>query len=250
MATTPGFAELPLYRKLAIGGAVLLFIDLFLPWLSISVEDLDISASANAWDSGLGTLIGILLIVLIAWEVLRLTGNAPEFGMKHDLVTAVLAGVIALLTLFLFFDVLGDTGIGAWLGLILLIVMGYVAYLAFAAAGGREAIDETRVRAPDTGTATAPPPVAEPEVAAPAAAPAAEPQMEAPVTAPEPPAYPAPPVADPFAESPFTDPAARPETPAAEPPASSPYAAPEAPATESTPEQRPDDPPRDQPPAV
>ena len=52
-------------------------------WLSISVDELDISASANAWDSGLGTFIGILLIVLIAWEVLRLTGNAPEFGVKH-----------------------------------------------------------------------------------------------------------------------------------------------------------------------
>ncbi|MGH8824423.1 MAG: hypothetical protein ACRDVN_08105 [Jiangellaceae bacterium] len=174
MATTSGFAELPLYRKLALGGAVLLFIDLFLPWLSVSVEELDISATANAWDSGLGTFMGILLIVLIAWEVLRLTGNAPEFGVKHDLVTAVLAAVIALLTLFLFLDVLGDTGIGAWLGLILLIVLGYVAYVAFTAAGGSEAIDNARVSAPGTGTASAPRSVAEPKAATPPyAAPAA-----------------------------------------------------------------------------
>jgi hypothetical protein len=83
----------------------------------------------------------LLLIVPIAWEVLRLTGNAPEFGVKHDVVTAALAGVIALLTLFLVFDVLGDTGIGAWLGVLLLIVLGYVAYMAFAA-GGREAVTE------------------------------------------------------------------------------------------------------------
>jgi hypothetical protein len=157
VATTSGFAELPLYRKLALGGAVLLFIDLFLPWLSISVDELDISASANAWDSGLGTLIGILLIVLIAWEVLRLTGNAPEFGVKHDVVTAVLAGVIALLTLFLFVDVVGDTGIGAWLGLVLLIVLGYVAYMAYAA-GGREAVTEAEPPATSVPPAAAAPP--------------------------------------------------------------------------------------------
>jgi hypothetical protein len=155
VATTSGFAELPLHRKLALGGAVLLFIDLFLPWLSISVDELDISASANAWDSGLGTLIGILLIVLIAWEVLRLTGNAPEFGVKHDVVTGVLAGVIALLTLFLFLDVLGDTGIGAWLGLVLLIVLGYVAYMAYTA-GGREAVTDADLAAPAPAAAAPP----------------------------------------------------------------------------------------------
>ncbi|HET6728225.1 MAG TPA: hypothetical protein VFG96_02335 [Jiangellaceae bacterium] len=65
--------------------------------------------------------------------------------------TAALAGVIALLTLFLVFDVLGDTGIGAWLGVLLLIVLGYVAYMAFAA-GGREAVTEA-----DLAEATAPP---------------------------------------------------------------------------------------------
>jgi len=155
VATTSGLSELPLYRKLALGGAVLLFIDLFLPWLSISVDELDISASANAWDSGLGTLIGILLIVLIAWEVLRLTGNAPEFGVKHDVVTGVLAGVIALLTLFLFLDVLGDTGIGAWLGLVLLVVLGYVAYMAYAA-GGREAVTDADLAAPAPAEAAPP----------------------------------------------------------------------------------------------
>jgi hypothetical protein len=198
VATTSGFAELPLYRKLALGGAVLLFIDLFLPWLSISVEELDISASANAWDSGLGTFIGILLIVLIGWEVLRLVGNAPSFGVEHDVVTAVLAGVIAVLTLFLFVDVLGDTGIGAWLGIVLLIALGYAAYLAFTAGADREAVTGSPDRAPHTAPETVPPPVAEPDVP------------------PAPSSSPAPDVADP----------------------------------DTVPEQRPDDPRREQPPAL
>ncbi|MGH8775217.1 MAG: hypothetical protein ACRDWI_08605 [Jiangellaceae bacterium] len=184
METTSGFAALPLYRKIALGAAVLLFIDLFLPWLSVSF--FDESVTANAWDSGLGTFAGILLIALIVWEVLRLTGNAPEFGVKHDLVTAGLAVLIALFTLILFFDVLGDTGIGAWIGLVLLLALGYAAFLAFTAGGGREMLSQAQGRdqAPASPTATTEPPDDRPVVDTPPVV--DEPVAEAPPAPPRP----------------------------------------------------------------
>ena len=187
-ATTSGFAALPLHRKIALGGAILLFIDLFLPWWSFSIDELDISTSANAWDSGLGILTGILLIALVVWEVLRLTGNAPEIGVTPDLVTAVLAGLAALFALIVFFDAVGDAGIGAWIGLILLLALGYAAYLAFTAGGGREMISEApardQVTPPTTHAATTDRPVVdEPFAAYP---PVDEPLGEQPPTQPRP----------------------------------------------------------------
>ncbi len=193
-ATTSGFAALPLHRKIALGGAIVLFIDLFLPWWTFSID----STSANAWDSGLGILTGILLIALVVWEVLRLTGNAPEIGITPDLVTAVLAGLAALFALIVFFDAVGDAGIGAWIGLILLLALGYAAYLAFTAGRGREMISEApardQVTPPTTDAATTDrpvvdepfatyPPVDEPFVAYP---PVDEPLGEQPPTRPRP----------------------------------------------------------------
>ena len=166
MATTSGLAGLPLHRKLALGAAVLLFVDLFLPWVtaSISIPDIiDQTESGNGWD-GVGVLAGILALALIAWEVARLLGVVPRLSVNHDLVTAVLAGLTALFTIIQFFraltsdvdvdeaDLLGgdiDAGAGyaAWIGLVLALVLAYVAYLAFTSGGGREAIDQAREEA-------------------------------------------------------------------------------------------------------
>jgi ABC-type amino acid transport system permease subunit len=151
---------------LALGAAVLLFVDLFLPWVtaSISIPDIiDQTESGNGWD-GVGVLAGILALALIAWEVARLLGVVPRLSVNHDLVTAVLAGLTALFTIIQFFraltsdvdvdeaDLLGgdiDAGAGyaAWIGLVLALVLAYVAYLAFTSGGGREAIDQAREEA-------------------------------------------------------------------------------------------------------
>ena len=171
MATTSGLASLPLHRKLALGAAVLLFVDLFLPWVtaSISIPDIiDQTESGNGWD-GVGVLAGILALALIAWEVARLLGVVPRLSVNHDIVTAVLAGLTALFTIIQFFraltsdvdvdeaDLLGgdiDAGAGyaAWIGLVLALVLAYVAYLAFTSGGGREAIDQAREEAAASAT--------------------------------------------------------------------------------------------------
>jgi len=165
VATTSGLASLPLHRKLALGAAVLLFVDLFLPWVtaSISIPDvIDQTESGNGWD-GVGVLVGILALALIAWEVARLLGVVPRLSVNHDLVTAVLAGLTALFTIIQFVraltsggdvdvdeaDLLGgdiDAGAGyaAWIGLALALVLAYVAYLSYTSGGGPEAIDRAR----------------------------------------------------------------------------------------------------------
>lgn len=163
MATTSGLAGLPLHRKLALGAAVLLFVDLFLPWVtaSISIPDvIDQTESGNGWD-GVGVLVGILALALIAWEVARLLGVVPRLSVNHDLVTAVLAGLTALFTIIQFFraltsggdvdeaellggDIDAGAGYAAWIGLVLALVLAYVAYLAFTSESAADA-DRTRV---------------------------------------------------------------------------------------------------------
>jgi hypothetical protein len=163
VATTSGLAGLPLHRKLALGAAVLLFVDLFLPWVtaSISIPDvIDQTESGNGWD-GVGVLVGILALALIAWEVARLLGVVPRLSVNHDLITAVLAGLTALFTIIQFFraltsggdvdeaellggDIDAGAGYAAWIGLVLALVLAYVAYLAFTSESAADA-DRTRV---------------------------------------------------------------------------------------------------------
>jgi hypothetical protein len=163
VATTSGLAGLPLHRKLALGAAVLLFVDLFLPWVtaSISIPDvIDQTESGNGWD-GVGVLVGILALALIAWEVARLLGVVPRLSVNYDLVTAVIAGLTALCTIIQFFraltsggdvdeaellggDIDAGAGYAAWIGLVLALVLAYVAYLAFTSESAVDA-DRTRV---------------------------------------------------------------------------------------------------------
>jgi hypothetical protein len=163
VATTSGLAGLPLHRKLALGAAVLLFVDLFLPWVtaSISIPDvIDQTESGNGWD-GVGVLVGILALALVAWEVARLLGVVPRLSVNHDLITAVLAGLTALFTIIQFFraltsggdvdeaellggDIDAGAGYAAWIGLVLALVLAYVAYLAFTSESAADA-DRTRV---------------------------------------------------------------------------------------------------------
>ena len=190
--------SLPLYRQLALGGSLLLFIVLFLPWVTVSgpdefhefMDSVGESTSSNGWD-GVGVLVGVLAILLVAWEALRLTDKAPQFGVKHDLVTAGLAGLTALFGLIqviraatsdngleglglLGGDISVGAGFGTWIGLLCVIVLAVAAVLAFRAGGGedvlRQAQSQLRGDASAQSTTPASPPPAEDTTAATAAA--------------------------------------------------------------------------------
>jgi hypothetical protein len=79
----------------------LLFIDLFLGWhrAGVSVSGLvDINGDSSAW-AGWGAVAGVLLIVLLFWEALRLGGAVIAQDLSGAVASLVLAlGVAAFTT--------------------------------------------------------------------------------------------------------------------------------------------------------
>jgi hypothetical protein len=78
----------------------LLFVDLFLGWhrAGVSVSGIvDVHSDSSAW-AGWGALAGVLLIVLLFWEGLRLRGAVIAQEMSGVVVSLILALVVAAFT--------------------------------------------------------------------------------------------------------------------------------------------------------
>jgi hypothetical protein len=78
----------------------LLFIDLFLGWhrAGVSVSGLvEIQGDSSAW-AGWGAVAGVLLIVLLFWEALRLAGAVIAQDLSGALTSLVLALGVAAFT--------------------------------------------------------------------------------------------------------------------------------------------------------
>ena len=119
-------------KILLIGGFVLL-IDLFLPWQGVdfgSVFGQDLgSANVSGW-SGLGILVGLLVIALLVWEGLVAAGVNINLGTTSPaLIGAALGGATAVFTLIAFLTKLSAIKYGAFVGLILALVLAYGAYV-------------------------------------------------------------------------------------------------------------------------
>ncbi|NDL58008.1 hypothetical protein [Phytoactinopolyspora mesophila] len=174
--------SLPLYRQIALIGGFLLFISLFFPWVRASADMGgglgSVSGSASGWD-GIGTLVGLLAIVLVAWEVIRVLGVSNQVKINPDILTAAIAALVALFGVIQFIRALSQSApmpgisvgphVGAFLILIFSIGLGYAAFLAFQAAGGSAALqDLNKAQAASADAAPAPtdndvPPPAAPE---------------------------------------------------------------------------------------
>ncbi len=92
---------------------------------------------ANAWGGSggfAGLLMGILLIVLLIWEVVQLSnmqmnlsiGVTPSQGSAYLGFAVVAFGLLKFVLV-----VTNEPAIGAWVGLILLIVIGYGSWMRF-----------------------------------------------------------------------------------------------------------------------
>ncbi|HVW19341.1 MAG TPA: hypothetical protein VHB30_13930 [Solirubrobacteraceae bacterium] len=132
-------------RKLALGGALLLFIAGFLPWWHASghVGDFTVSVTRSGWHD-LGPVVFILAILTIGWEIVRVIGVSPLHDKQADLTTAALGGAAAVFALIFFLiRLFGDfTGWGVWVGLVALIAVGYGAFLLFTSSGGIDAVKD------------------------------------------------------------------------------------------------------------
>lgn len=139
MSTQSQLAALSTPRKVFLAAAVLLLIDTFLPWYHVSAGPF--SASLSGWHQ-LGTVAWVLLLALLIWEAARLTNMAPVAAGRASLYSSLLAlAVVAVGAIFSIQRLVdGALGIGFWLGVVLLIVLGVTAYGAFQASGGRDAV--------------------------------------------------------------------------------------------------------------
>jgi hypothetical protein len=121
--------------KILLVTGLLLFIDLFFPWQQVCTPEVagfgGICASANGF-SGLGILVALLVIALLVWEGLLIAGVQINMGTTSPaLIGAILGGAAALFTVILFLTRLSEIAWGAWVGLILALVLAYGAYVRY-----------------------------------------------------------------------------------------------------------------------
>ncbi|MEV4421126.1 hypothetical protein AB0L40_14270 [Patulibacter sp. NPDC049589] len=139
MPVQQDLAALPTTKKLFLGSAVLLLVDSFLPWYHVSFGG--VSVSEGGWHQ-FGSITWIVLIALLVWEGVRIAGAAPIEGRRADLFSSV--GALAVVVLGVIFVLQrisdGSLGFGFFLGVILLVGLGYSAFQTFQASGGAEAV--------------------------------------------------------------------------------------------------------------
>ena len=133
--------------QLMLVGAVLLFIDLFLPWQKYTGPGADFIEAAGG-DTSLtafhgfgGWVLGLLTLVLIAWIVARMAAVDIPIPVS----AAMTAGVFAFLILiFAVIKALVDdySGWAAWVGIVLAAIVAVGAWLQIQEAGG---VDQPRI---------------------------------------------------------------------------------------------------------
>jgi hypothetical protein len=161
--------------QLMLVGAVLLFVDLFLPWQDFDIGDL---GQFSGW-RGVGVIVGILTIVLLAWLIVRLASVNIPLPVSTAMTAALIGTLILIFTVIKVLTILGDEAtIWAWVGLGLAVLVAVGAFQAVQEAGG---VDQLRSEASSLGSQGGATPATEP------AAPSSEPPAAA---APPPPAAP------------------------------------------------------------
>jgi hypothetical protein len=145
MEKSGGFdiAKMTLASKIVMVSGILLLVDSFLSWQKVCASDIlgelgglgDICAKANAWGGNggfAGLIMGILLIILLIWEGIQLA-NAPvnlSIGVTPSQGTAYLGFAVVVVGLLKFVLVVtNEPALGAWIGLILLLAIGYGSWM-------------------------------------------------------------------------------------------------------------------------
>jgi hypothetical protein len=126
-------------RILLVAGA-LFFIDTFLPWFRLCASailgtnlGLNVCGSTSAWGypaGFLGVLAALFAIALVAWLVLSALGMPLQLGVPAaTLSTILVAGTFGFGILKFLLSVFKNPSIGTWIGLVLLIAIGYGGYM-------------------------------------------------------------------------------------------------------------------------
>jgi cation transport ATPase len=175
---------------------VLLFISLFLPWQDFDfggvADELGVDATFSGW-RGVGVILGILAIALVAWLVVRMAAVDIRIPVSVAMISAALGALILLFGIIKMLTIIDDEAtIWAWVGLILAVIVAIGAWLEVQAAGGIDTLKNEMPRsstATTAGTMTVPPVTTTPEAAP---EPYEPPAAEAPEAPPRPTDEPAP----------------------------------------------------------
>jgi hypothetical protein len=140
-----------------IGGGALALISLFLPWWGFD------GFSANGWDVGFLCWFGVLLVVAAGAIVLmrNLGRDMPQLPVGEYTLAAGLAVIGAVLVLFKFADLPSGNGLvdygrklGAYLGLLSVLVAAGAAIKSFMDSGEKPAWDASKMPGRAAGSRT------------------------------------------------------------------------------------------------
>jgi len=112
--------------QIILGGTLLYVIFSFLNWQQVSFDG--ITAGVTEW-AGIGYLASLLAILLLAWELARVSSiKIPVGDLTPGLVSAALALLFVVFTVITFLTHGTARNWPAWVGLILSIVIGVLAF--------------------------------------------------------------------------------------------------------------------------
>ena len=150
------FNELTTGAKLVLGATIAFLIVSFFNWYEADLGGLadvaGVDAGVSMWN-GVGVIAGLIAIVLLVWQAIRLANINLEIGMTPAMITAALAALLLLFTLIRVIDgyEFADRTIWLWLGLLLAVVIAVGAWMNMQASG--EGVSD--IRASVSGAAAA-----------------------------------------------------------------------------------------------
>jgi len=134
------FKELNTGAKLVLGATVLFLIVSFFNWYEADLGGLDdvvgVDAGVSMWN-GVGVIAGLVAIVLLVWQAIRLANIDFEVGVTPAMITAALAALLLLFTVIRVLDgyEFADRTIWLWIGLLLAVVIAVGAWMNMQASG-------------------------------------------------------------------------------------------------------------------
>lgn len=148
----PNLSALSRGTQLLVAAGVLLLIDTFLDWQSVEVGPF--SVGQNAWSGFWGVVMGLGLIVLLAWVIARVFDVKLPAGLPEGL---IIVGLGALVFVFALLKNLIDdySTIWSYIGVVLAAGVGYGAWLRYQETGGT--VESLRASLPTRETASTPP---------------------------------------------------------------------------------------------
>jgi hypothetical protein len=126
-------------RILLIAGG-LFFIDTFLPWFRLCASDLtglnlgiNVCGSTSAWGypaGFLGVLAALFALAMVAWILVNAMGMSLNMGIPASTLSTILvAGTFGFGILKFIFSITKNPALGTWIGLVLLLAIGYGGYM-------------------------------------------------------------------------------------------------------------------------